>query len=195
MLTIKISVSPEGCPLSYKWNISLTVSSFTPFVLSSSFVTIMLSVFLLAYCQLLFSLPCFRNKLNFVLDAINSIFEYNLKTKKMKNYLILILLFISIFSFSQSDSKNVVSVKKAKLTEVKLLSELVTDVAKDKAILIEVTGKVKGKVLVAECKSNELNYEIRTILKNVDAGSKIFVDVKGEGKDAKTKGYVFLATE
>lgn len=113
----------------------------------------------------------------------------------MKNYLILFLLFISVFSFAQSKSKSVVSIKKTKLTEVKLLSELVTDIAKDKAFLMEITGKVGGKLMLAQCKSNELSEEVKNILKNVDAGSKIYIDVKSEGQNTKTKSFVFLATE
>ncbi len=113
----------------------------------------------------------------------------------MKNYLIVFLLFISVFSFAQSKSKSVISVKKTKLIEVKLLSELVTDIEKDKAIAIEVTGKVGGKLMLAHCKSNELNDEVMNILKNVDAGSKIYIDVKAEGQNTKEKSFVFLATE
>ncbi len=113
----------------------------------------------------------------------------------MKNYLILFSLLISVFSFAQTKSKDAVSIKKVKLMEVKLLSDLVSDVVKDKAFLIEVSGKVGGKLLLAQCKSNVLNDEVKNILKNVDAGSKIYMDVKAEDKNTKVKSYVFLATE
>ncbi len=105
------------------------------------------------------------------------------------------MLFIAAFGFAQSKSENVVSIKKSKLNEVKLLTELVKDISNDKSILMEITGKVGGKVMIATCKSNELNEDVKNILKNVDAGSKIYIDTRTEGQKSKWKVFVFLALE
>lgn len=114
----------------------------------------------------------------------------------MKNYFILFLLFISSFSFAQSKSKEVNSIKKSKLSEVKLLGDLVTDVSKDKFVAMEITAKVGGTLKVAECKSFELNENVLNILKNADAGSKIYIDVKiTDGQKTKAISTAFLVKE
>lgn len=113
----------------------------------------------------------------------------------MKNYLVVFLLFIAAFGFAQSKSEHVENIKKSKLSEVNLVTELVKDLSKDKSILMEITGKVGGKVMIATCKSNELNGEVKSILKNVDLGSKIYMDVRTDGEKSKAKTFVFLVTE
>lgn len=43
--------------------------------------------------------------------------------------------------------------------------------------------------MLAHCKSNELNDEVMNILKNVDAGSKIYIDVKAGRSNTKRKKF------
>ncbi len=114
----------------------------------------------------------------------------------MKNYLVLFLLFISAFSFAQSKSKEVTSIKKSKLSEVKLLGDLVADISKEKFVAMEITAKVGGTLKVAECKSFELNENVLNILKNADAGAKIYLDVKViDGQKTKAISTAFLVKE
>ena len=52
----------------------------------------------------------------------------------------------------------------------------------------EVVGKVKGKVLTAEGPGNSLNDAAKNILKNCDAGGKLYIDATIKGPDGKVQG-------
>ena len=46
-------------------------------------------------------------------------------------------------------------------------------------------GKVKGKPLVVTANGNGIGSDAANILKNVDAGTKVFIDAKINGPDGK----------
>lgn len=120
----------------------------------------------------------------------------------MKNNLIILLCLLTSLGFSQKKETEAVKLKKAKLIEMKLLSDFVAVVPKDfKTIRGEFVCKKEGKVISQEIKNDTINEVIRTTFTKIDVGSKLYLDLfvndSKPVKENKSKAqtFVFLIVE
>jgi len=112
----------------------------------------------------------------------------------MKTYLSVVFFILSSVCFSQKKSE--ININKAKLSEAKLLSELIDYSFKDnKAISWEMIGKVGGKANIVNAKGDTLNEIARNILKNVELGSKVFIDIESGNKKSKSNTFTIRVVE
>lgn len=107
----------------------------------------------------------------------------------MKKYFVSILFLFALNGLSQK-APETKSFSKAKLAEVKLLSELSSEVPKDMTkASTEIICKVSGSIKTCHTRGDSLSAEVRSILKKTDNHSKIYFDVNSGG--AKPRAYTF----
>lgn len=114
----------------------------------------------------------------------------------MRNYLILLFAFSLSIGFSQKKTEDLGKISKLKLSEAKLLTDLINDIPKEyKTISIEMVGKSGGQIKIGKSNTIELNEELKNFLTKVDAGSKLYIDIVIDDQKSKVKAYTLHPTE
>jgi len=114
----------------------------------------------------------------------------------MKNYVVLFFLLLSTAIFSQTTSKDMGKITKAKLAEVSLLDDLVPDHPTDfKSVSIELVARINGKVVMASSETITFSDAFKDILKTADVGSKFLMDVNFDAQLNGAKSYKFFTVE
>ena len=95
---------------------------------------------------------------------------------------------LSFLVFSQNKGKNLDPITKAKLAEVAVLGDLLSDLPKNYTIVsVELGGMNSGKHHSEVFYKNELPTGAKKILKNADVGSKLFISVEIKNATETTK--------
>jgi hypothetical protein len=100
----------------------------------------------------------------------------------MRNFIIVSFFFlVPLVSLSQKIIKVPDSrvFTRTQLSTIKSINELVPDSLKDNTFgSMDMLGRVSGKEVAVESKSDEVMEQMKSLFKNVDTGTKMYVDVK-----------------
>lgn len=103
----------------------------------------------------------------------------------MKSCLVIFFILISGTIFCQK--KEIVKFNKVQLSKVNLLSELVEyDTKNTNSVSWEVVTKVNGKLVAQENKGDSLSEEVKSILRTVDVGTKMYFDIMIDPRKSKS---------
>ncbi|MGZ3919493.1 MAG: hypothetical protein ACXVC7_04345 [Bacteroidia bacterium] len=120
----------------------------------------------------------------------------------MKKFLLaLIIIILPIFAFTQNKTKtkDLGTITKTKLSEIKLHSEIIPMLLKDsKPFEIEITGKAGEILTQAKATSDKISEEENNFFKSVNPGTKLYFDVyyiEPTGKRVAAQTYVLKVTK
>ncbi len=120
----------------------------------------------------------------------------------MKTNLIVLFCLLMAFGFSQKNATKEFKLKKSKLIESKLFSDIVTINPKSfKTMEGELVCKNEGKIISQAFSGDTISESIRKIFAKIDVGSKCYFDIfldkvkPGEKGKPKSHSYGFLIIE